>query len=400
MTATRQVRSLAVAFAALGGTAAVIPAVIPAMADTLGTASVALLPAVPVLFFGLLAGVLATPLITIRLPLGTVLIVGALGQAGGLAIAAAAATPTWFMVGAGMAGIGFGFVEAGGTAAVRMHSAHGAPRLLTRLTVFIAIVATLTPVIVLAAAAAGHARLVPAAVAVVHVVAAVALRGTHREPSDADAIAPSPKPNTLRHTGFLAGALFCYVGLETTISGWSATTVEQQLGTTAALAALGTSAFWLLMGLGRIAGTVLIDARGAGRTALACTTGIALALVTAAATAALDPLVPLVLLAAAVILSGPCYALLLGVAVSRIRPAYAVSASSSLVAVGAAGGALIPLAATGAAPTLGHVAPTTIAALAATLMLLFFLAARGWRHRSVDLAVSPPVVGRAGEGAS
>jgi len=377
-------RSLAVAFAALGGTAAVIPSVIPALALELGVTTTALLPAVPALFGGLLAGVLSISFLARYFSLTALLRIGSAAQAIGLALAGFAPTPVWFVVGSGIAGAGFGLVEAGGSAVVRVLGALGMPRALTRLTLWIAIVAAVTPLLVLAVATLGWARPVPLLLAGLHLALVFALRGIpSAAPPAAAAIAPArPRAATVR-VSLLTAALFCYVGTETVISGWSASTFERELGTTAAVAALGTSAFWLLISLGRLAGTVALDRRGpgAGNIALLCTALIAGSLGLAALTASRLPVVSLALIGVAVFASGPCYALLLGLAVGQAAEDRAVQASSWFIALGATGGVAISFLAVNST-ALGPQAPTVIAGIAAAAMFVFFLAWRASAGRS------------------
>lgn len=406
MTGGHSVRSLAFAFAALGGTAAVIPAVIPALAADLGVNSAALLPAIPALFTGLLVGVLSTSFASSSFSLTTLLRAGACVQAVGLALAACAPAPLWFVVGAALAGFGFGIVEAAGTAAVRVIGAGGMPRALTKLTLMISIVATLTPLAVLATAMAGQARLVPLLIALVQLAVAVSLRGIPAVPRRAavdenvtgDSTAPlgGERPGDSRRIqlAFLAAALFCYVGTESVISGWSASTFEQELGASVAVAAVGTSAFWLLMSLGRMSGVALTGRVLPGRVALGCTVLIAAALCGAAAVQALSPVGALLCLGVAVFASGSCYGLLIGIAVELTPTRHSVRASAAFVALGAAGGAAIPFIAASVTLSSGHGAATTTAAISAVVLLALFIASRAWRAplSTPDAATSAPAL--------
>lgn len=378
-------RSLAFAFAALGGTAAVVPAVIPALALELGVASADLLPAVPALFAGLLAGVLSLPHLARYVSLTALLRGGSGAQAAGLALAGFAPTPLWFILGAGLAGAGFGLVEAGGSAVVRVLGAQGMPRALTRLTLWIGVVATVTPLVVLASATLGWARPVPLGLAALNLALVFALRGLPSAVPAAGACGAPERPATsTARMALLAAALFCYVGTETVVSGWSASTFGRELGTTAAVAALGTSAFWLLITLGRLAGTAALGRRGAGATsvALLCTALIAGSLGLAALAADRFPAASLLLIGVSVLASGPCYGLLLGLAVGQSADDRAVQASSRFVALGAAGGVAISLLAVNST-ALGPQTPTVIAGISAGATLVFVLA---WRAGSPGLA--------------
>lgn len=386
-------RSLAFAFAALGGTAAVVPAVIPALALELGAPTAELLPAVPALFTGLLAGVLSISPLSRRFSLTALLRGGSGAQAIGLALAGFAPTPVWFIIGAGIAGAGFGLVEAGGSAVVRVLGAQGMPRALTRLTLWIGVVATVTPLVVLASATLGWARPVPLGLAALNLALVFALRGMPSAvPAPGASGAPVRPPTSTARMALLAAALFCYVGTETVVSGWSASTFERELGTTAAVAALGTSAFWLLITLGRLAGTAALGRRGASAAsvALLCTALIAGSLGLAALTAGRLPAASLLLIGVSVLASGPCYALLLGLAVGHAADDRAVQASSRFVALAAAGGVTISLFAVNST-SFGPQAPTVIAGISAAATLVFFLA---WRAGSSPSSLT---AGRAAE---
>ncbi|WP_105036889.1 MFS transporter [Cryobacterium aureum] len=403
-TGTRSVCSLAFAFAALGGTAAVIPAIIPAFAADLEVQSAVLLPAIPALFTGLLVGVLSTSFASALFSLTSLLRAGAAAQALGLAVTACAPAPLWFVVGAALAGFGFGIVEAAGTAAVRVIRSDGIPRALTKLTLIISIVATVTPLAVLASAMLGWARPIPLLIAVVQLGVVASLRRIpsvpRRTPGDgatktSGAAAGAARPGGSAHTAqlsFLAAALFCYVGTESVISGWSASTLEHNLGASAAVAPLGTSAFWLLMSLGRMSGVAVTGRVFPGRVALGSTALIALALCGAALLQGPYPLIALLGLGLAVFASGSCYGLLIGTAVERTPERNAVHASSAFVALGAAGGATIPFIAASVTLSSGQGAATTTAAMSAVALFVLFVASLAWRATPT---VTVPAVGAA-----
>jgi fucose permease len=269
----------------------------------------------------------------------------------------------------------------------------------------ISIVATLTPLAVLATAMIGWARPIPLLIALVQLGVVASLRGIpsvpRRNPVDASAPAAAATGAAARPAGsartvqlaFLAAALFCYVGTESVISGWSASTFEHELGASAAVAALGTSAFWLLMSLGRMSGVAVTARVQPGRVALGCTALIALALGGAALLQATHPVVALLGWGIAVLASGPCYGLLIGMAVERTPERHAVRASSAFVALGAAGGAAIPFIAASltmsSGPGAGTTAATTTAAISAVALLVLFIASLAWRDTPVMTAGAP-----------
>ncbi|MCU1421544.1 MAG: hypothetical protein JWN36_1195 [Microbacteriaceae bacterium] len=326
-------RALVVVFAGMGATAALVPAVLPLLGASVGSSVVA---AAPTLFGGLLVGVLGAPLLARWLAIGSVLRVAAVVQGVGLGVLAVAASEWVVFVAAGIAGVGFGLAEASGTAFAREVAGDGVARLLALLTATVAVVAAVSPLLVVLAGA-GLFRWVLAAAAAAHLVAAVLVRAGH--PERADAV----ERTRARGRVILVGvALFAYVGIESTLSGLSSSTVQVSLGTSAALAAVGTSAFWLLMTVGRLAGSAVLRA-GARPWALAATAiaVIAVLLFVAAGVTAASPALALGLEAAAVFACGPCYALLIGAAAEWMTVG-STSQVSALIAVGAVGGTVIP----------------------------------------------------------
>jgi fucose permease len=369
-------RWLLISFAGLGATAATLPAAIPAMAETLGAPVAALTPAVPALFLGVLGGVLAAPLSALRFSPGTTVRVGSVLQAAGLVLAATAGSPGWFVAGAAAAGLGFGLVEVSGSASTHSVEPSAAPRLLLRLTLLVAIVATLTPVLVLGASALGVVRIVPLLAAVLQLAAAAwprpVLAPSRRPAAVADR---RPRPagenrdrRVLARLAVLALAVFCYVGVETVLSGWSAAAISVEFGTGAGVAALGTSAFWLLISLGRLSGAAVDRRVAPAVVVIVATAGLAVAMGAAALTRDADAAASVVLSGVAVFFAGPCYALLLGTGLGMVPAARAVPLTSTLVVLGAAGGAAVPLLATALAGGTGR-PPLAVAAVAAAVLL-------------------------------
>ncbi|MFB2597807.1 hypothetical protein ACEXQE_08450 [Herbiconiux sp. P17] len=367
-------RWLLISFAGLGATAATIPAAIPAMAEALGAPVAALTPAVPALFLGVLGGVLAAPLGSLRFSPGTSVRAGSVLQAAGLVLAATAGSPAGFVAGAAVAGLGFGLVEVSGSAST--HSVHpsAAPRLLLRLTLVVAIVATLTPVLVLGASALGVVRVVALLAAVLQLVAAAWPRPVVAPPRRSGparshpVTGAAPDRRLLVRLGVLALAIFCYVGVETVLSGWSAAAISVEFGTGAGVAALGTSAFWLLISLGRFSGAAADRRVAPAVVVIVATAGLAVSVGAAALIRDADAVASVALSGVAVFFAGPCYALLLGTGLGMLPAARAVPLTSTLVALGAAGGAAVPLLATAIAGGTGR-PPLVAAAVAATVLL-------------------------------
>src|SRR5690606_11293050 len=114
-------------------------------------------------------------------------------------------------------------------------------------------------------------------------------------------------------------ALPLYVGVETLLSGWSAVIPGRALALDPAAAALGTSAFWALMALGRFGATALRHRDIPPRRILGAAT-IAAAVLLACAGGAVTtvPVLALIAAAAAVVALAPSYGLILGLALDRI----------------------------------------------------------------------------------
>ncbi len=153
---------LALVFAGMGGTTAVVPALIPSYAAALGVGAEQLTPAASTLFFGVLLGVVVAPWLGRRLSLGVLLRVGAGAQLAGLVLIGVAPHPVVYVVAALLAGFGFGTCEVTAASIVRiMRETMAAP--FTFLTAVLAASASVTPLLVVAAArrGCGAGRAVP-----------------------------------------------------------------------------------------------------------------------------------------------------------------------------------------------------------------------------------------------
>lgn len=335
--APRRIRvGLFSAFAGLGVTAAFVPALLPAAERDLGAG---LSAAVPALFAGLLVGVLASgPLLTGRPP-RTTLLLGSAVQAVAVAAAALAPAPAVFLVAATLCGFGFGLVEASGAVAAKSLSTGSTTGLLSALLGTVAVCAAITPLVV--AAGAGSRSLL-ALLGLVPLLAVVLLAGRTPAAQPVDA----PPQRDLRALSVLlpfALGLPLYVGVETVLSGWSAVIPERILPIDPAAAALGTSAFWALMALGRFTAAGL-RRRDVPPVAILIggTATAAVLLAVAGLLVASQPVGALVALAAVVVLLAPSYGLILGLALDRLDPARGAAVTGALVACGAVGGTAVP----------------------------------------------------------
>ena len=334
--ARRARAGLFTAFAGLGVTAAFIPAMLPAAERAIGAD---LSSAVPALFAGLLVGVLLSGPLLVRRPPRTALMLGSALQAAALVAVALAGTPTVFIAAAAVAGFGFGLVEASGSVAAKSLAVGSATGLLSALLGTVAVCAAVTPLLV---AAGSGMRPLLGILAVVPLLTVAMLAGSRPATTSAERPAHRDARGLLALLPF-AIALPLYVGVETVLSGWSAVIPERILAVDPALAALGTSAFWTLMALGRFGAAALRRMSVRPLVILASATGGAAVLMAAAGLlVGSAPAWALVALAAVVVLLAPSYGLILGIALDRLDPARSAAVTGALVACGAVGGTFVP----------------------------------------------------------
>src|SRR5690606_4305480 len=120
-----------------------IPAMLPTLEARLDASVVS---AIPLLFAGLLVGVLLSAPLLMRLKAGTVVITGAALQAGALLWLAAAPSLVGVLIIAACAGVGFGLTEAAGSVAAKRWASASTSRSLTMLTATVAVVAAVSPI--------------------------------------------------------------------------------------------------------------------------------------------------------------------------------------------------------------------------------------------------------------
>lgn len=324
------------AFAGLGVTAAFVPAILPSAERAIGAD---LSAAIPALFAGLLVGVLVSGPLLMHRPPRTVLILGSALQAAAIIAVSVAGGPSLFIAAAAVAGFGFGLVEASGSVAAKSVAVGSATGLLSALLGTVAVCAAVTPLLV---ALGSDARPALGFLAVVPLVSVVMLAG----PTPAVSVAEAPAHRDVRGLLVLlpfAVALPLYVGVETVLSGWSAVIPERILEVDPALAALGTSAFWTLMAVGRFGAAALRRASVSPIVILAAaTSGAAVLMAAAGMLVGSEPVWALIALAAVVVLLAPSYGLILGVALDRLDPARSAAVTGALVACGAVGGTFVP----------------------------------------------------------
>ncbi|WP_226530954.1 MFS transporter [Microbacterium paraoxydans] len=334
---TRRARAgLFAAFASLGVTAAFVPAVLPSTERALATD---LSAAVPALFAGLLFGVLLSgPLLTRRSTHVTLMLGSAL-QAAAIVAASVADAPAVFIAAASVAGFGFGLVEASGSVAAKSVATGSATGLLNALLGTVAVCAAVTPLLV---AVGSGMRPMLGILAIVPLLTLAMLVGSTAPTSPATAPAHRDVRGLLVLLPF-AVALPLYVGVETVLSGWSAVIPARILAVDPGLAALGTSAFWTLMAIGRFSAAGLRHLSVSPIVILvSATSGAAVLMATAGLLVGSAPGAALIALAAVVVLLAPSYGVILGLALDRLDPARSAAVTGALVACGAVGGTFVP----------------------------------------------------------
>ncbi|MFT4468514.1 MFS transporter [Arthrobacter sulfonylureivorans] len=371
-----QKAGLFTAFAGMGGTASIIPAIIPLTAHNANSPMQEYLGAIPALFFGLMTGVLLSTLLLRSLTVVAILSAGSVLQAAALLALTLAPGGPAFATGALAAGLGFGLCEASGSILARTLAEEQTAGLLSALTGTVAVVAALGPLLVAAGLLGQNAAPLLMAVALSHAATVALLLVTRRSVGErADAALPPQSPGSGKGRLFfllapVSAALFLYVGIETIFAGWSAVIPAEALALDATAAAAGTSVFWVLMAMGRYSTWFILKTRVTSSTVLifACSAA-ALCLAAAGFLRHSHPAAALIMTGIAVICLGPMYSLVLGIALARVEVQDAKKAVGLLVACGAAGGAFIPASVLAFTPRPGSSGVFLVAAALAAAML-------------------------------
>lgn len=338
MASQRQVRVATIgAFAGLGVTASTFPALIPSRVQQFGPLA---LHAAPALFTGLLVGVVLASLLLPRVRALRITAAGVAVQAAALALVL---TPSdiAFLCAAALGGIGFGLTETGASLVARALASGSTAGMLSHLTGVVAVSAALIPLILGALLHwSSPAPLVFAAAAGLAVVAALLWRGQLPDTAGAS----EPRAGSIWPLiAPVAVVLALFVGAESVLSGWSAVIVHTLASLDPSAAAVGTSAFWALMALGRFTFAAILRRGAAPRTTFAVGMSAATALLVAAAVLVTPtPILALGCVALAVVAFAPGYATLIGIALDEASDSAAPRVVGILVASGALGGALLP----------------------------------------------------------
>lgn len=324
----------------MGAASASLPASIPLRAKDLQVPVEGLLTSIPLLFFGLLMGIVITPLISSLIgsnkQVKFALIIQALGVLG----IGFSTSQNLFVISAFVLGLGFGQLEVLITSILRITS-ELVGKALTRIGAFLAFSAFLTPLFLLASETIASKKFVFLFIILWSGQVAFIF-------STPDVKNSRQNINILKNKNFgayfLIFASIFYVGSETILAGWSAVFFQKNVSTNLNMAPIGTSLFWLFLTLGRISGSFVTGKFASAKsTAIFWSIGFSLAL-TFLPFVSENRVAFLVVLLLGVFFAGPCYGFIIGQAVSYFESELAVNSASLYVLVGAVGGVVIPLA--------------------------------------------------------
>lgn len=323
----------------MGISASLVPSAIPMVSTKLSLQTADLLPAVPALFGGLFTAVALAPRTIARFGPSTVMRVASLVVGAALALNFLVPTAWVFIASAAAVGLGFGFLEVAATSATR-HRQQDTSRLLTKLNIAFALSAMSAPLLLALEADVFSSRFT----FIVGAVFALAVATT---------VGSSPSRNQGRvaepiffRGAFVAFALAAafYVGAESILAGWAATIVFELSSLNPATAAIGSSAFWGLLALGRLLWLVVgAHAVPSSVAMIIWPTFAALSMILSwIAIDSSNSVIALVGFGLATLAAGPIYSLIIGSALDAHQAGSAVALTSFLIFAGAGGGFLLP----------------------------------------------------------
>ncbi len=335
------VRGTTRGFAIMGAASATVPASIPFRSAELGVSSSELMLAVPLLFLGLLFGILATPILSKLFGVNKQAKIALLTQALGVLLIGISGSSAFFVLAAFLLGFGFGQLEVLITSITRQTS-NDVGRSLTRIGAFLSFAAFLTPLLLMFAESLQLSFVINLLILFASMYVASIFTSPKFDVTNQNVSLLKSKSINVY---FLLVASACYVGAETILSGWSAVFYENYMSSKSAIAPLGTSIFWFALTLGRLLGTWSASLSLSKKTvAKLWSFGFSLSLIFLyIATGKSHGSFFLPIFIVAVMFAGPCYGFLIGHAVSFFDVSQAVKSASLYVLVGAIGGVAIPL---------------------------------------------------------
>ena len=237
-------------FGSLGAAASIVPSLIPKTAGEIGVGAYELLPAIPLLFWGLFLGVLIGPRLAQASGPQVVVQIASTALAVGLAGVTGATSVLVFLGGGLVVGLGFGVIEVLVTAQVRIDGGDAA-KSLTQLNIAFALGAVLSPLVLAVTVRLLETDAIGYLAALLMLLSGLSFRAANRARST-DSSKLETKPLRLF---LLACAL--YVGAESILAGWTATIFSELEITSAELAPIGTTIFWGMLVLGRVSSLYL-----------------------------------------------------------------------------------------------------------------------------------------------
>ena len=336
----RQRAQLSAVFALMGAASASLPATIPMRANQLGIPLGQLMPGVPALFFGLFLGIAFTPIISRSLTTTNHVRIGIAMQSIGVLGIGFLDSQQLFILSSFVLGLGFGQLEVLITSIARVES-ENVGNLLTRLGIYLAAAAFLTPVGIIAFDLMGASFLINLLIALISLFLLATFQ-TEQIKSQGKSFLVVKIANKKVYLLILATTF--YVGAETILAGWSAVLFSENISQNLTSAPLGTSIFWVGMTLGRVVGTIASSKKLSTKSAsILWSLGLSLSLILLSQISEATPRATfLVILVLAIFFAGPCYGFIIGFAVSQYEEALAVKSATMFVLIGSLGGVLIP----------------------------------------------------------
>ena len=366
----RQQAQLGAVFAVMGAASAALPATIPMRANQLGIPLTQLMPSIPTLFFGLALGIAFTPLISKVLSTSNHVRNSIALQTIGVLGIGFLDTQRLFIASALIIGFGFGQLEVLITSIARVQTEH-VGNLLTRLGIYLASAAFLTPIAIIGLDLIGASKVIYLMIASVSLYLVISFK-TGQIYTESKNLLVLKLANVKVY--LLVLAITFYVGAETILAGWSAVLFSENISDNLVSAPLGTSIFWAGMTLGRVVGTFVSSKNfSAKATATLWSLGLSISLLfLSRITQEASQAAFLLILVTAIFFAGPCYGFIIGLAVSIYEQSLAIKSAAFFVLIGSFGGVMVP----GLAQIfLGSDSEGIIlgAAIAATLSTLFLI---------------------------
>jgi FHS family glucose/mannose:H+ symporter-like MFS transporter len=336
----RQRAQLSAVFALMGAASASLPATIPMRAHQLGIELGRLMPGIPALFLGLFLGIAMTPIISRSMTTTNHVRFGIALQSIGVLGIGFLNSQQLFILSSLVIGLGFGQLEVLITSIARVES-ENVGNLLTRLGIYLAASAFLTPIAIIASDLLGASIVINILIALISLYLFFAFRTEHIHPHGKSFLVIKIANKKVY---LLILATTFYVGAETILAGWSAVLFSENISQNLTSAPLGTSIFWVGMTLGRVVGTIASSKKLSARSAsIIWSLSLSFALIVLSQISETAPRATfLLILVIAIFFAGPCYGFIIGQAVSQYEESLAVKSSTLFVLIGSLGGVLIP----------------------------------------------------------